>query len=206
GPNAENCRALGGGSAHVTPTSVSHPLAAVRTRLEPRGAMVGHEPGCDIAKRLPEPDPAMVANVTLDVFATPEELGDPTATPIRTSHPQGLRILWSRDPGRRAGTGLEFGARLSFDFTPHLSAAWEFGIETVGPATLAVDGNVVIDNLDAPNGGSFFGTGRVEVQRSHVLVAGAPHRVTVEVRRHVHIEPRGNQCRNPGTDVRRHGG
>ncbi|MFM7746054.1 MAG: glycoside hydrolase family 3 C-terminal domain-containing protein [Actinomycetota bacterium] len=184
GPNAENCRALGGGSAHVTPTSISHPLAAVRTRLEPRGAVVGHEPGCDIAKRLPEPDPAMVANVTLDVFATPDELDDPTAIPIRTSHPRGMRILWSRDPGRRAGTGLAFGARLSFDFTPHLTAAWDFGIETVGPATLAVDGKVVIDNSGAPNGGSFFGTGRVEVQGSYELVAGTPHRVMIEVRRH----------------------
>ena len=185
GPNAENCRALGGGSAHVTPTSVSHPLAALRSRLEPAGVVVGHEPGCDIAKRLPEPDPAMVANLTLDVFATPEELDDPAATPLRTSHPRGLRILWTRDPGRRAGNGLAFGARLSFDFTPHVTAAWDFGIETVGPASLAVDGDIVISNSDAPNGGSFFGTGRIEVRGSRELLAGVAHRITVEVRRHV---------------------
>lgn len=183
GPNAEHCRVLGGGSAHVTPTRVSHPLAALRARLEPFGAVVVHEPGCDIAKRLPEPDPSMVANITLEVFATPEDLDDPTAAPIRTSHPSGLRILWSRDPGRRAGVGLAFGARLSFDFTPNASVAWDIGLETVGPAILSVDGNVVIDNSSAPSGGSFFGTGRVEVKGSRELTAGRPHRVMVEVRR-----------------------
>ena len=182
GPNAAECRALGGGSAHVTPTSVSHPLAALRNRLEPMGAVVAHEPGCDIDKRLPEPDLAKVANITLDVFATPDELDDAEAMPIRTAHPQGLRILWSRDPGRRPGAGLAFGARLSFDFTPDVTAAWDFGIETVGPAVLAVDGDVVIDNSNAPNGGSFFGNGRVEVQGSHRLVAHRSHRVTVEIR------------------------
>lgn len=182
GPNARECRALGGGSAHVTPTRVSHPLAALRARLEPLGAVVGHEPGCDIDKRLPEPDSAMIANITLDIFATPGELDDANAVPIRTAHPQGLRVLWSRDPGRRPGVGLAFGARLSFDFTPDVSAAWDFGIETVGPARLAVDGDTVIDNVDAPKGGSFFGNGRVEVQGSHPVVAGRAHRVTVEVR------------------------
>lgn len=182
GPNAATCRALGGGSALVTPTRVSHPLAALRGRFEPIGVVVNHERGCDIDKRLPEPERAMVSNTTLEVFATPEELDDTAAVPIRTSHPAGLRILWTLDPGRRRGVGLPFGARLSFDFTPDVTASWDFGIETAGPAVLSVDGREVVDNALSPKGGSFFGTGRLEVRGVHPLVAGHTHRITVEVR------------------------
>lgn len=182
GPNAESCRALGGGSALVTPTRLSHPLAALRERFEPLGVVVDHAAGCDINKRIPEPDASMVANVRLDVFASPGELDDPTATPLRSSQPPTLRIFWTRDPGRRTGTGLPFGARLAFDFTPDVTASWDVGIETVGDARVFVDGVLVVDNGGTPKGGSFFGTGKLEARGSVDLVAGRTHRVVIELR------------------------
>jgi beta-glucosidase len=182
GPNAESCRALGGGSALVTPTRLSHPLAALRERFEPFGVVVDHADGCDINKRIPEPDASMVANVTLDVLATPQELDDPTAVPLRSSRPSTLRILWTRDPGRRVGTGLPFGARLAFDFTPDVTAPWDVGIETVGDARIFVDGVLVVDNGGTPKGGSFFGTGKLEARGSVDLLAGRTHHVVVELR------------------------
>ena len=191
GPNAENCRALGGGSALVTPTRVSHPLAALRERLAPFGAVVDHAAGCDINKRIPEPDSSMVANLSLDVYATPQELDDSSAVPLRSSQPPTTRIFWTRDPGRRAAAGLAFGARLAFDFTPDVTASWDVGIETVGHARVFVDEVVVVDNADAPKGGSFFGTGKFESRGSAELVAGRSHRVVVELRQSVEASSLG---------------
>ncbi len=182
GPNAQTCRALGGGSALVTPTHVSHPLDALCARLEPKGVLVRHAAGCDINKRVPEIDASMIANLALDIFATPDDLDDPSASPIRTSRPPTTQIFWTRDPGRRAGTGLAFGARLAFDFTPDVTASWDVGIETVGDARVFVDGALIVDNCGAPKGGSFFGTGRVEMRGSVALVAGRSHHVVVELR------------------------
>jgi len=182
GPNAAHCRALGGGSALVTPTRLSHPLAALRERFGHLGAVVDHAAGCDINKRIPEPDASAVTNISLEIFAEPDDLDDPSATPIRRSEPRGLRILWTRDPARRPVAGLPFGARLSFDFTPDVSASWDVGIESVGDARVLVDGVLAVDNRDAEAGGSFFGTGRVEARGSADVVAGRSHRVVVEVR------------------------
>lgn len=182
GPNAEKCRALGGGSALVTPTHVSHPLDALRTRLEPLGVLVRHAAGCDINKRVPEVDASMVANLVLDIFATPDELDDSSAEPIRTTQPRTTQIFWTRDPGRREGAGLAFGARLVFDFVPDITASWDIGIETVGDARVLIDGVVVANNTGAPKGGSFFGTGKLEVRGSAALVEGRVHRVVVELR------------------------
>ncbi len=182
GPNARNCRTLGGGSAFVTPTHVSHPLDALRARLEPMGVLVQHAGGCDINKRVPEVDAAMVSNLALDIFAIPNELDDPLATPIRTSRPPTTQIFWTRDPGRRTGVGLAFGARLAFDFVPNVTASWDVGIETVGDARVFVDGASIVDNSDAPKGGSFFGTGKVEMRGSVALTAGHTHHVVVELR------------------------
>lgn len=182
GPNAQNCRALGGGSALVTPTRISHPLAALRGRLEPLGVTVAHAAGCDINKRLPEPDFELVSPPLLEVFATPDDLDDPSAEPLVRSRPSTMRLMWFEDPAGRVGSNFAFGARLSFNISADVTGVWEFGIESVGPARLYLDGELLVDNSQAPRGGSFFGTGKEERRGIVSMDVGSKHQVMVELR------------------------
>ena len=77
---------MGGGSAHVTPTHVIHPLDAIVERLRPHGVDVTHAVGCNINRRLPELDLRLCGPVTIDYFVDPDELGEDGADPDRTTH------------------------------------------------------------------------------------------------------------------------
>ena len=86
------------------------------------------------------------------------------------------------DPIGRDDADPEFGARLSTTFTPDVSGGWDFGVESVAPARVLVDGDVLLDNADAPVGGSFFGIGREQVTGTVELEAGRSYALAVEVR------------------------
>ena len=85
GPNAALGQIMGGGSAHVAPTHVSHPLDAIAERLRPHGVDVTHAVGCTINRRLPELDLRLCGPVTIDYFVDPDELDQAGAEPDRTS-------------------------------------------------------------------------------------------------------------------------
>jgi hypothetical protein len=87
GPNASTAMVQGGGSAHVTPTRVSHPLDAITDRLG-KTVRIEHSPGCNINKKLPELDARLLQNVTLSYYNTPDGLDDSEAVPCcgRATH------------------------------------------------------------------------------------------------------------------------
>jgi beta-glucosidase len=182
GPNAAVGQIMGGGSAHVTPTHVVHPLEAIVERLRPHGVDVTHAVGCYINRRLPELDLRLCGPVALDYFVDPDELDDEGADPKQTTTTGTVRIKWVGDPLGRDHANPEFGARLSTMFTPDVSGGWAFGVESVAPTRLLVDGDVILDNTDAPIGGSFFGLGRDELKRTIELEAGRAYTLVVEVR------------------------
>ena len=182
GPNAALGQIMGGGSAHVTPTHVSHPLEAIAERLRPHGVDVTHAVGCNINRRLPELDLRLCGPVTVDYFVDPDELDQAGAEPDRTSTTGTVRIKWVADPVGRDDANPEFGARLSTTFTPDVSGRWAFGVESVATARVLVDGDLLLDNADAPVGGSFFGLGREEVTGTVELEAGRAYALSVEVR------------------------
>jgi beta-glucosidase len=182
GPNAAVGQIMGGGSAHVTPTHVIHPLEAIVERLRPHGVDVVHALGCNINRRLPELDLRLCGPVTIDYFVDPDALGEDGADPDRTSTTGTVRIKWVADPVGRNDANPEFGARLSTTFTPDTSGRWAFGVESVAPARVLVDGDLLLDNADAPVGGSFFGLGRAEVTGTVELEAGRAYDLNVEVR------------------------
>ena len=182
GPNAAIGQIMGGGSAHVTPTHVSHPLEAIVERLRPHGVDVTHAVGCTINRRLPELDLRLCGPLTIDYFVDPDELDEDGADPDRTSTTGTVRIKWVADPVGRDDANPEFGARLSTTFAPDVSGPWAFGVESVATARVLVDGNVLLDNADAPAGGSFFGLGREEVTGTVELEAGRSYALAVEVR------------------------
>jgi beta-glucosidase len=181
GPNAATGMVMGGGSAHVTPTRVSHPLDALRNRL---GHVfdIHHAPGCSINKKLPELDARLVTDVVVDYFNHPEDLDNPAAPPDVTGTTGVFRILWVADPVGRRGGGHSFGARFSMQFTPDVPGTWAFSVESVSPVQLKVNGEIILDNTDLPAGGSFFGTGKPEMVTHIDMEAGQTYSLTAEVR------------------------
>ncbi|MFM7251959.1 MAG: glycoside hydrolase family 3 protein [Ilumatobacteraceae bacterium] len=184
GPNAAVGQVRGGGSAHVSPTRVLHPLDALQRRFAALGIDVVHAQGCRTHRRLPELDLRLCSQLTVDAFDAPEDLDDPAAVPVRTRHPRSSRITWFRSPTGRDGGNPSFGARVRTEFTPDAGGMWTFGLESVAPTRLLVDGRVLIDTADAPAGGSFFGTGKAEVTATIELAAGRTYTLAVEARHH----------------------
>ncbi len=182
GPNAAVGQTMGGGSAHVTPTSIAQPLASLRARL---GATVevAHAAGCNINRRLPEIEQRLCGPISVDYFDDPAALDDRAAVAVRTGSGT-MRMLWVKDPVGKSDSNPRFGARLSTTFTPDATGTWGFGIESIAPARLLIDGAVMIDNESLPKGGSFFGTGKAELTGSVDVDAGRPYLLEVEVRHH----------------------
>jgi len=179
GPNAAVGQIMGGGSAHVTPTRVSHPLDALTRRLP--DVDVGHAAGCLTHQRLPELDLRRCSPVSIGYYADPADLDRPDATPALVGTTGTARIAWTADPLGRGQSVPSFGVRLSTRFTPDVSGRWSLGITTVHDARLLVDGAVVIDNHGVPPGGSFFGNGRAEQVAAVDLEAGRPYELVAEV-------------------------
>ena len=161
GPNAGTSMVMGGGSAHVTATRISHVLDAVRDRLGGSDIEIVHGAGCNINRKLPELDARLLTDVTLDYYSSVEEM-DNGAAPAQSGTTGVFRMMWFRDPLGRRGNNFGFGARFSMQFTPDVDGEWQFGVESVAPVRILIDGAQVLDNTDAPVGGSFFGNGKYE--------------------------------------------
>jgi len=180
GPNAANAMVMGGGSAAVNVTHTSQPLDALRTRLGGSVEIV-HGEGCRINKKLPELDRRLVSDARIEYFADPASLADSSATPDKTIEPRTYRVTWFRDPLGRPGNNVGFGARFTVQFTPDVTGEWEIGLESVADSRILVDGALLLDNTDVPNGGSFFGMGKHESTRMIALEAGRTYEIVVEV-------------------------
>ena len=181
GPNAATTMVMGGGSAHVTATRISHILDAVRDRIRAAGVEITHGAGCNINRKLPELDARLLSGVTLDYFSSVEDL-DSGAAPAQSGTTGTFRMMWFRDPLGRKGNNFGFGARVSMQFTPDVDGEWQFGVESVAPVRLIIDGRVVLDNTDAPSGGSFFGNGKYESTVGVVLESGRAYSFVAELR------------------------
>jgi beta-glucosidase len=182
GPNAAVGQIMGGGSAHVTPTRVAHPLASLRERLAGHGVEVVHAAGANINRRLPELDSSLRGPVELTIFESPTALDTDDAEPVNSSTIDALYVMWVADPVGRRDPNPSFGARLATTVTPDRSGVWSFGVESIAPVRLMVDGQLLIDNAEVPIGGSFFGTGKAETRGSIELVAGQSYELVVELR------------------------
>lgn len=182
GPNAATATVMGGGSAHVTPTRVSHPLDALLNRLQPLGVDVQHSPGCNINKKLPELDIRNLRDVHMDYFNDVAALDDDLAVPDMAGTTGVFRLLWTGDPLGRREPNISFGARMSAVFTPHVSGEWSFSLESIAASRIIIDGEIVLDNADVPSGGSFFGMGKPETIIKIALEAEREYSFVVEVR------------------------
>lgn len=184
GPNAARGEIMGGGSAHVTPTGISSPLEALTEWLTAAGVEVVHQAGCQIHRQLPELDLRRCGDVHVDIYDSPDHLDDASAVPVSSGTTGTVRLMWVSDPTGRGSGNPSFGVRIRTVFTPDVSGDWQFGMESVAPARVLVDGAVLADNADEPIGGSFFGTGRGEVSGVVAMEAGRSYDLVVEMRHH----------------------
>jgi beta-glucosidase len=178
GPNAATGGIMGGGSAIVAPTSVSHPLAALQERLESAGVDVSYAVGCTTFKRLPLLDMEWCSPLRAEFFRdlSGAERGDGEAD--RVSSPRSARLMWFADPIDGVSEP-QFSARITTTITPPVSGQWSISVTSVADVQLSVDGQLVIDNADVAPGGSFFGWGKPEVVATVELREGQPHDIEV---------------------------
>jgi beta-glucosidase len=162
GPNARYGRVQGGGSARVRPVHRPGPLDA----LTSRGFEVTFEPGGSIARFLP----TVHGEFTI-------ELVDGEGVVARADTD---RLSWREgDPLVDRGDTTAVDAGITGGFVPDVAGAWEFGVRAIGPVTLVVDGDVVIDVPAGRRGGAFYGLGGPEERATVELEAGRRCEVAV---------------------------
>lgn len=180
GPNAAIGGLLGGGSAVVTPTAVSHPLAALRSRLGAAGGEVTYAIGCTTYKQLPLLSQTS-GPVRVEFFNDPAAVDAAAQADLVTGSPTS-KFMWFSDPFDRA-PGSAFGARITADIVPEGDGEWTFSVTSMNDALIYVDGELVVDNRASARGASFFGFGRAEAVGTVRLVGGTTHHVEVRVHR-----------------------
>src|SRR5579864_6620026 len=183
GPQADRLAIQGGGSAEVTPSYVSSPLAAIQKR----DVEVVHEPGC----ALPGPTPLLdyrwlPNNLAVDVFGSDDLTGEPI---LRETIMRSL-ARWGGAPAPgMPSTG--YSARVSGQFVPDRSGVWEFGLSSAGAARLLLDGQPLIDNMGTAEPDPLFRQGRQEKSGEIALQAGASYQLVAELRVNVDVPQAG---------------
>ena len=163
GPYARHGRVQGGGSARVRPEHGRGPLEAFQAHeLE-----VHFEPGGSIAKYLPTVRGTFMAEFS--------DASGVTAT-VQTN-----RLAWYWDHPPADGIDqTKFAARVSGSFVPDHTGEWELGVRAVGPVSVRLDGETVVELAEAQRGGAFFGLGSPEVRNTVTLEDGRPYELTID--------------------------
>jgi beta-glucosidase len=183
GPNARMLE-MGGGSSEVTPHRRRSVVDVLAERLP--GAEVVYEEGCRINRggavgtvdmRLLEDE-----GFTIHYFDNVDRAGEPVATEVGHNG----RLGWVGTPHRSLGgpdasSREQYSLRISGTLRPDVSGLWTLGLESAGRATLALDGDVLVDNSDPERGTGFYGAGSTVVTVERALVAGTSHEVVIDV-------------------------
>ncbi len=163
GPYARHGRVQGGGSARVRPEHGRGPLEA----LQAHELDVHFEPGGSIAKYLPTVRGTFTAEFS--------DASGVTAT-VQTN-----RLAWYWDHPPADGIDqTKFAARVSGSFVPDRTGEWELGVRAVGPVSVRLDGETVVELAEAQRGGAFFGLGSPEVRNTVTLEDGRPYELTID--------------------------
>lgn len=172
GPNAEAAQIMGGGSAQLNPHYAISPADGLRTLTSENQLRTA---AGVTANRLM---PLISGPFEVDVYGRPD-LSGPVVE--HQSHPLG-EVMWFNAvaPGV---TDADFSLRATTRFTPSETGEHVFGLVSVGPSRLLVDGRTVVDLRDdwAP-GDNYFECGNREARGTVVLEAGHTVDVVVEYR------------------------
>jgi beta-glucosidase len=175
GPNADVAIVQGGGSARVTPHRRVTPIEGVRARLP--AVEIVHEPGASRGGLPPVLDGRLAPDgVRLDYRS------DAGGAVLLTSVLPQLDPVWAGtfsphvDPNR-------FHVTASATLRPERSGPYVFDVTSVGPSTVRLDGEVLLDNRRPTPGVSFFGMGSAPVTAAMELTAGRTYELELDYRR-----------------------
>lgn len=172
GPNAEAAQIMGGGSAQLNPHYAVSPADGLRMLTSEN--QLRSAPGV-AANRLM---PLISGPFEVDVYGRPDLTG-----PIveHQSHPLG-EVMWFNAVA--AGVAdADFSLRATTRFTPVETAGHVFGLVSIGPSRLIVDGHTVVDiRQDWTPGDNYFECGNREARGTIGLEAGRTVEVIVEYR------------------------
>lgn len=172
GPNSDEARIMGGGSAQINAHYKVSPLEGIRKALAGANS-VFHATGVQ-NNRLTR---LFSGPLAVEFFASTDCSGP---------------VVWRQD-----GTAGEFfwfdlpdvvdrksfSARVSGSFKPETSGEHVFGMTTAGLGKLFVDGQLVVNCQDDwQKGDNFFGLGNVEVRNEMTLEAGHVYTVSIDFR------------------------
>ncbi|WP_370676125.1 beta-glucosidase [Pleomorphomonas sp. PLEO] len=172
GPNAETAQIMGGGSAQLNPHYAVSPADGLRALTSENQLRTA--PGV-AANRLM---PLIAGPFEVDVYGRPDFTG-PVVEHQR--HPLG-EIMWFNTvaPGV---ADADFSLRATTRFTPSETAEHVFGLVSIGPSRLIVDGRTVVDlREDWVPGDNYFECGNREARGRLALEAGHTVEVVVEYR------------------------
>ncbi|HEY7262750.1 MAG TPA: glycoside hydrolase family 3 C-terminal domain-containing protein [Trebonia sp.] len=147
GPNALYPAIQGGGSAGVTPASVSTPADGLRAALADRAKVVT-APGCRTWHTLPEPPLSSLRDPVTGTVGVRLEFTDGDGTVLATEHRESVNLTWWDTPDD-IGWGKSGRVVLTALFRAESSADYEFGVAGVGGLTLTAGGDTLIDGATA---------------------------------------------------------
>lgn len=172
GPNAEAAQIMGGGSAQLNPHYAVSPADGLRSLTSENQLRTS---AGVTANRLM---PLIPGPFEVDVFGRPDLTGPVVE---HQSHPLG-EVMWFNAvaPGV---ADADFSLRATTRFTPSETAEHVFGLVSIGPSRLIVDGRTIVDVREtwAP-GDNYFECGNREARGTITLEAGRTVDVVVEYR------------------------
>ncbi|HEY7323801.1 MAG TPA: glycoside hydrolase family 3 C-terminal domain-containing protein, partial [Streptosporangiaceae bacterium] len=182
GPNAISPVVQGGGSAGVTPVSVSVPADALRAAL-PDHVEVSVSAGCQTWHSVPEAPPGTLTDPVTGTRGVHLEFTDPDGAIIAAEHRGSASLAWWDGVPDGIGWGKPGRVVLTATFQPEHSGSHLLGLSGVGGLVLQADGVTVIDGTTAvPDDPVEAMTRPGELRASLRLEAGAPTRLRVEFR------------------------
>ena len=139
GPNALYPTIQGGGSAGVTPVSVSTPADGLLTALKGEDVQVVTAPGCRTWHTLPEPPPSWLRDPVTGTHGVRLEFLDADGAVLDAEHRGSTNLTWWDTPDG-IGWGKPGRVVLTTVFRAQETADYEFGVAGVGGLSLSADG------------------------------------------------------------------
>ncbi|KAI5847407.1 glycoside hydrolase superfamily [Morchella snyderi] len=189
GPNVKQAIAGGGGSASLKPYYLTTPFDSI-TALS--GMEIVYAQGAQTDKWLPLASnvcttPSGKPGVVLEFYKGDKFEGAPMFIQNR---PKTDLFLWDNAPKEVLP---EYSFRVRTAIMPETSGKHTFGLSSVGPAKMYVNGELLIDNWEWTEAGEAMFEGSIEVNESTYLEAGKKIEILIESTNEVRPTPKAGE-------------
>ncbi|KAI5846858.1 glycoside hydrolase superfamily [Tricharina praecox] len=177
GPNAKQAIAGGGGSASLKPYYLTTPYDSIKEMAGDREIV--YAPGAQTDKWLPLASnicttPSGKPGVILEFYKGDKLEGTPMFIQNR---PKTDLYLWDNAPKEVLP---EYSFRVKTQIIPETTGKHTFGLSSVGPAKMYINGELLIDNWDWTDAGEAMFDGSVEELALWPMEAGGVYEILIE--------------------------